>query len=86
MKSFRHWSPRYIYNRVNEMIYQRSYPDHPWLTKTANSILVNLLKKDDIGLEFGSGRSTLWFARRMSFLTSIIQNMRGWLIYLTMKV
>ena len=54
-----------------EILYQRRHPDHPWLTKSANSILSSYLKDSDIGLEFGSGRSTLWFAQRVSALTSV---------------
>lgn len=71
MRSFRHWSATYIINRVNELLYQHSYPDYPWLTKMANSILISWLKDSDIGLEFGSGRSTLWLAKRVSLLTSV---------------
>jgi hypothetical protein len=74
MKSFRHWTPRYIFNRVNYMVYQKMHPGYPWLTQAANSILESLIKKSDIGLEFGSGRSTIWFAQRISFLTSVDDN------------
>lgn len=46
-------------------------PHHPWLTRSANPILSTYLKKTDVGLEFGSGRSTLWFAEHVSRLTSV---------------
>jgi predicted O-methyltransferase YrrM len=39
-------------------------------------ILEDRLKPTDVGLEWGSGRSTLWFARRVSHLTSIEHNDR----------
>ncbi len=52
-------------------------PEHPWLTKEASFILVSLLKETDIGLEGGSGRSTLWFARRVKKLTSVEHN-KNW--------
>lgn len=71
MRSFRHWTPRYIANRINEIIYIKTYPTHPWLTKSANMILMSYLRGDEIGLEFGSGRSTLWFAKRVKRLTSV---------------
>lgn len=74
MRSFRHWTPGYIFNRINELIYQIRYPAHPWLTKTANIIITAFLKKSDIGLEFGSGRSTIYFAPQVSFLTSVEHN------------
>lgn len=53
------------------MLYQKKYPDHPWLTEDAIKFLSSYLKKSDVGLEFGSGRSTLWFAKRISHLTSV---------------
>ena len=71
MRSFSHWTPRYIKNRLLEIYYHKTYPDHPWLTKTANQVLASYLKESDIGLEFGSGRSTVWFAKRTQHLTSV---------------
>ena len=71
MKSFRHWTPRYIVNRIKDKWYYTRYPGKPWLTPAANQILTSWLSKSDIGLEFGSGRSTLWFARRVKYLTSV---------------
>ncbi|MFZ5447109.1 MAG: hypothetical protein ACOZFS_00525 [Thermodesulfobacteriota bacterium] len=74
MKSIKHWTPRYIFNRVNYIIYEKTHPGYPWLTPTANSILDSLLKKSGLGLEFGSGKSTIWFAQRISSLKSIEDN------------
>lgn len=71
MRSFRHWTPRYIFNRICEELYMRSCPDLPWLTKSANAILQTYLKPGDQGLEFGSGRSTIWFAKHVGRLTSV---------------
>ncbi len=71
MRSFSHWTPRYIGSRIAEKYYYATHPDHPWLTQTANEMLVAYLKKSDIGLEFGSGRSTLWFAKRVGHLISV---------------
>jgi len=53
------------------MAYQRSRPNEPWLTRNANLALASLLRPTDVGLEFGSGRSTLWFAARLKHLTSV---------------
>jgi SAM-dependent methyltransferase len=58
-------------SRLAEIYYHMTCPDHPWLTKDANTILSCYLKKSDIGLEFGSGRGTVWFAKRVKHLTSI---------------
>jgi len=71
MRSFRHLTPRYILNKMKVVLYEKRCPDHPWLTKQANSILSTLLKPTDVGLEWGSGRSTIWLARRIKQLTSI---------------
>jgi len=59
------------------MWYQKTCPDHPWLTRQANSILDTYLKKTDRGLEFGSGRSSMWFAQRIAHLTSV-EHHEGW--------
>ncbi|MBN1294118.1 MAG: class I SAM-dependent methyltransferase [Candidatus Latescibacteria bacterium] len=57
-----------------EIYYHKTFPDDPWLTKSANKILRSYLKKTDIGLELGSGRSTIWFAKRTKHLTSVEHN------------
>lgn len=71
LRSFRHWTPRYIRDRLNEIIYQRRFPDRPWLTAYAVEFLDGWLLPTDIAVEFGSGRSTLWFAKRVAKLTSV---------------
>ena len=71
MRAFRHWTPRYIKNRLGVMAYESLSPDKPWLTRRANEILESYLRPSDIGLEFGSGRSTVWFAKRLLMLTSV---------------
>jgi hypothetical protein len=71
MKSFKHWTPRYIVNRLRTIYYAKTCPGHPWLTRTANEILDSYLTSSDIGLEFGSGRSTIWLARRVARLVSV---------------
>ena len=59
------------------MYYQKVSPDAPWMARTANEILASYLKTSDIGLEFGSGRSTIWFAKRIKHLTSV-EHHEGW--------
>ena len=71
MRSFSHWTPRYIRDRIVEFYYHKSHSDYPWLTRSANEILDSYLTKSDVGLEFGSGRSTIWFAKHSAHLTSI---------------
>lgn len=70
-RTVRHWTPRYIRARIRQAFYQWGNPDAPWLTPEAIQLLDSMLKPSDIGAEFGSGRSTLWLARRCAYLTSI---------------
>jgi len=69
-----HLSLLYLYNRTQVIIDEMKNPDHPWLTRDAVKLLDALLKPSDIGVEFGSGRSTVWFAKRLKSLTSIENN------------
>src|SRR6202007_3269075 len=71
MRSFGHWTPRYVRDRLGVMAYQMLEPDAPWLTQSANRVLESLLRESDVGLEFGSGRSTRWLAGRIANLTSV---------------
>lgn len=70
-RRFGHWTPRYIYNRTRLIIDEKLHPEWPWLTKNSILLLEQLLEKDDSGLEFGSGRSTIWFAKRVKELVSV---------------
>jgi predicted O-methyltransferase YrrM len=53
------------------MRYERSHTEDPWLTPDAIRLLGPLLRASDRGVEFGSGRSTIWFAQRVAALTSV---------------
>ncbi len=69
--AFRHWTPVYLCNRFKLFLYETKYPDYPWFTQQTNRILSNWLRATDVGLEWGSGRSTIWFAKRVAHLTSV---------------
>lgn len=71
MRSIKHWTPRYVCSRICEMTDHRLNPAHPWLTRDSVKLLPGLLRASDIALEFGSGRSTRWFARRVKKITSV---------------
>lgn len=60
-----HLTPRYVFNRIAVLLDERRNPEHPWLTADAVRILSTLILPTDIGVEFGSGRSTKWFAQRL---------------------
>ena len=85
MKTVNHWSPRYVQKRIAEMMYQRSQPDLPWLTRAANDILTSYLKPSDIMIEFGSGRSTMWFSTYVKHVTSVEDN-QSWYDKVDLKI
>jgi hypothetical protein len=74
MRDTRHWTHRYIYDRLRQIIYQRRHPQAPWLGHEMIRLLENWLSPDDRGFEWGSGRSTIWFAQRVKSLVSIEHN------------
>ncbi len=77
-----HWTPRYLRDRVAVMIEERAHPDHPWLTRDAVRFLQQALRPTDVGIEFGSGRSSIWFGRRIKHLTSV-EDDREWFARVT---
>jgi hypothetical protein len=74
VRGFDHWTPRYIYYRLCEKIYESLHPVAPWLVHTIVDFLENWLKPGDRGIEWGSGRSTVWFAERVGSLVSVEHN------------
>jgi len=74
MHPIRHWTLRYLWNRFNDKRYRSQHPDDPWLAPEAIHFLETYLRPTDTGLEFGSGRSTIWFAKRIQSLTSVEHN------------
>jgi SAM-dependent methyltransferase len=66
-----HWSFRYLLRRFPDWIDQKTQLDSPWLNPKIREALDSLLQPTDFMVECGSGRSTLWFARRVQQLLSI---------------
>lgn len=71
MRPVRHWTPRYLKNRIALEIWGRRTPNAPWLTRVAVRHLDRYLEPSHVCLEWGSGRSTPWFASRVGHLTSV---------------
>lgn len=71
---FSYLSPRCLYGLLRRQVWRRMNPGVPWLTRQAVEILDSRLKPSDVGLEWGSGRSTIWLAHRVAHLTSIEHN------------
>lgn len=53
------------------------YPGRPWTTPASILFFEKALTKDMTGLEYGSGRSTLFFAKKLNKLVSI-EHYAGW--------
>jgi predicted O-methyltransferase YrrM len=66
-------TPRYVYDRARINIAgRRQTPgEFPWITRDAIDALTTLLRPTDVGLEFGSGGSTVWLARRTASVSSV---------------
>ncbi|MGO9544728.1 MAG: hypothetical protein ACLPPF_08030 [Rhodomicrobium sp.] len=77
MRSIKHWTPRYVCSRAREMMDHLVNPDHPWLTRQSIPLLSELIRPSDFVLEFGSGRSTRWFAKRACKVKSV-EHDEGW--------
>jgi len=69
--------PRYVADRVRLAMHQRMHPNAPWLTAEATKVLDAWLRPDHVGIEWGSGRSTRWFAQRVARLVSV-EHDAGW--------
>lgn len=71
MRRIDHLTFRYVFNKIRLLIHERRNPTDPWLTSHAVELLRQLINQEDVGVEFGSGRSTSWFIDRVSKLYSI---------------
>jgi hypothetical protein len=63
--------PLYSIGKLQERWYECSHADLPLLTPKANLFLADNISPDAIGFEWGSGGSTIWFARHCRRLISI---------------
>ena len=68
---FKHWTPQYVFDRLIWAYDQARHPADPWLTRNSIDFLSLWLKSSDTGVEFGSGRSTVWFGNRVKHVTSV---------------
>ena len=70
-------SPRYVKARVKLALYERRYPDVPWIARDVVEMLDDHLDGRQVGLEWGSGKGTLWLLERSKWLTSV-EHHRAW--------
>ncbi|MFO0909678.1 MAG: class I SAM-dependent methyltransferase [Isosphaeraceae bacterium] len=57
--------------RLRYWVWERLNPDKPWLCPGTIRYLERALRPSMVGLEFGSGRSTSWFAGKLDRLISV---------------
>lgn len=63
--------PRLIAHRLRRALYDIRHPGAPWLAPAAIRYCDEHLTRDMTALEWGSGRSTTWFGRRVGRLISV---------------
>jgi hypothetical protein len=66
-----HWTAQYAWDRLAFEAWNRTHPGAPWLVPAAVRMLARWLRPECTGIEWGSGRSTVWLGRRMRRLTSV---------------
>ena len=71
------WTLRYAVNQFRRKANARLNPDSPWLSRAAVYNLESLVNPTAVGLEWGSGRCTIWLARRVLCFTSV-EHDSGW--------
>ncbi len=78
MISWKFWlkNPGKIIYRVKYGIYELFHKEEPWLTPSAVSFLKNNILIKQTGFEWGSGRSTVWLAKRMKKLISVEHDLK----------
>ncbi len=69
--------PAKLVHRLRYWVWERRHPDLPWLTPGAVAFLQANLRPDMAGIEWGSGRSTRWYAARLRHLLSV-EHHAGW--------
>lgn len=60
--------------KVNYKLFKWSNPQSPWTSQASIKAFEKILNTDMIGLEYGSGFSTLFFSKHLKHLTSIEHN------------
>jgi hypothetical protein len=69
--------PGLIFARARYWAWERMNPDKPWLCSSSIRFCERNLTGSMVGLEFGSGRSTAWFADKLGRLVSV-EHHPGW--------
>lgn len=71
--------------RRRQARFERENPSAPWFVPAAITYIEQELRPEFVGFEWGSGRSTLWFARRVQHITSV-EGRRPWFEEVTRRL
>ena len=77
--------PEALVRRIAGKVYRRFNHNEPWISLGAVKFCDVHLNKEMSGLEWGSGRSTIWFAKRLKKITSVEDN-QSWHGYVKKKL
>jgi SAM-dependent methyltransferase len=69
-------NPSTALRRVGYKLYELTHSDEPWMAQGAVRFCEASLTREMAGFEWGSGRSTIWFAQRLGSLTSVEHELR----------
>jgi predicted O-methyltransferase YrrM len=77
--NIRYWArhPLCFLRRLWYFFYERTHSTEPFIAPAAVRFLDAALPRDGIGLEWGSGRSTQWFAQRLRRLV-VVEHDQVW--------
>lgn len=73
----KHWTPKFFLDKMKQTLNSKKEKDCPWIAFDAVKFLKQYLGSDDLILETGSGRSTIWFSKIVKKVISI-ENHEGW--------
>lgn len=63
--------------KMNYQAYQKKNPEAPWISPGSIYVLKQILTKNMVGFEFGSGRSTVFYAELLNHITAI-EHFKPW--------
>ena len=72
-----HWTVGYVWGRARREIDRVLNPEAPWIPASARAWLERSLTGGERGIEWGSGRSTVWLAAQLASLISVEES-RAW--------
>ncbi len=79
------WVETFSPARRRQASFERRNPDAPWFVPAAIECIESELRPNFVGFEWGCGRSTLWFAKRVKHITSV-EGRKSWFDEISQKI